>query len=275
MNYQKSKLLIKKIQDFIASLESSGGELLPMEQQLLQGYAKELFLALGGKDTPPDNSRGTSADDSTMHSAPEIQQPEAESPSTEAIGTADTELESDEAFAKMSVSQEKPPAPEEIAESHSDNGQHAENTEEPETTQAETPEEQKPQDIFAKAPKIKEIKVDSRSVSRAQAGKIIPLEVAELFHVQKAKDLSEQLSESKISDLTEAMGINEKIFTINELFDGDAALFDQTISVLHGSSSLQEAQDYLAKGVAQDLDWSSRDKKKKAKNFIKLVRRLF
>ena len=71
------------------------------------------------------------------------------------------------------------------------------------------------------------------------------------------------------------MGLNEKILTINELFSGDQELFNKTVQDLNGMSGFPEARNYLISGVAADQGWGEKAKQKKAKTFIKLVRRRY
>ncbi|MFZ1706183.1 MAG: hypothetical protein WAT79_17690 [Saprospiraceae bacterium] len=97
----------------------------------------------------------------------------------------------------------------------------------------------------------------------------------ELFAEGKMADLSDKLASQKIPDLAKAMGINEKIFTIQELFNNDNNLFNQTISQLNTLTDFQAAQTYLSNDVIPTLDWTSDKKIKKAATFIKLVRRRF
>jgi len=89
-----------------------------------------------------------------------------------------------------------------------------------------------------------------------------------------AKELSEKLSTLPISDLTKAMGLNEKIFTIKELFGDDQDLFNETMNQLNGLSSFEEAKSTLVK-IADRFEWTDKKKKKKAKNFIKLISRRY
>ena len=96
-----------------------------------------------------------------------------------------------------------------------------------------------------------------------------------LFEHHQATELSEKLSELPIQDLSKAMGLNEKIFTINELFDGDQEAFKQSIQVLNGFHSFEEAKNYLVQEIAIRYNWALPERKNKAKNFIKLVRRRY
>lgn len=100
-------------------------------------------------------------------------------------------------------------------------------------------------------------------------------EVEVLFERPPARELAEKLQELPIQDLRRAMGLNERIFTINELFGGDQNAFDQTVERLNRFTSFEQAKAYLIKEVAVPFGWTAPDKKEIAKNFIRLVRRLY
>ena len=100
-------------------------------------------------------------------------------------------------------------------------------------------------------------------------------ELEELFSFESAKELSEKLSEMPISDIRKAMGLNERIFTVNELFGGEKEVFDTTVAELNKMNSFEEAKSYLINGAATKYNWSAKDRKKKAKTFIKLVKRRY
>ncbi len=110
--------------------------------------------------------------------------------------------------------------------------------------------------------------------ARASVGLSAP-DRASLFEFKEATELSEKLSMQPIRDLTKAMGLNEKIFTINELFGGESKAFDETVKKLNTFSSFEQAAEYLSSGVAHTYDWPNRSKKKKALNFIQLVKRRY
>ena len=67
----------------------------------------------------------------------------------------------------------------------------------------------------------------------------------ELFEIKEATDLSERLSQSPIKDLNKAMGINERILTTNELFDGNGDAMKDALSTINRLSNFNEAKDYL------------------------------
>lgn len=100
-------------------------------------------------------------------------------------------------------------------------------------------------------------------------------EMEELFAFSTARELSEKLGESPITDIKKAMGLNESILTRNELFGGDQVAFDTTIAMLNQLRSFEEAKNYLIQHVGSKYDWTSKDRKGKAKIFIKLVKRRY
>jgi len=96
-----------------------------------------------------------------------------------------------------------------------------------------------------------------------------------LFDDESGNELSDKLAKRPIKDLTKAMSINERIFTVNELFGGDSDEFENLMVALNGLSSFDEAKNVLVGSVADKYDWSSKKKIKKASGFIKLVRRRY
>lgn len=99
--------------------------------------------------------------------------------------------------------------------------------------------------------------------------------VEALFAFKRAQELSEKLSELPIRDLSTALGLNEKIFTINELFGSNKDVYDRTVSAINNMNNFDEAKAYLIQNIVSTYDWTNGEKKKKAKIFIKLVRRRF
>ena len=99
--------------------------------------------------------------------------------------------------------------------------------------------------------------------------------VAAIFDIEESNDLSGKLSSTPVSDLTKAMGLNDKILTLKELFNNQNDVFDKTMSTLNGLNSFDEAKSYLAENVVPKYDWSDSSKIKKAQRFIKLVKRRY
>jgi len=103
----------------------------------------------------------------------------------------------------------------------------------------------------------------------------MPAELQPIFEKIEATELSDRLSISKVKDIGKSMGINEKIFTIKELFAGDQSLFNFVVSKLDACTSYDEAAQYLSSTIARDQKWGDASKMNKAKTFVKLVQRKF
>ena len=111
---------------------------------------------------------------------------------------------------------------------------------------------------------------------KTAAPKKMDLKHEELFTPEvESNELSQKLSLTPINDLNKAMGLNERIFTVNELFGGENAVFKSTMDALNKLSSFEEAKIYLSQNIADKYGWSSKDKRNIAKNFIKLIRRRY
>jgi hypothetical protein len=103
----------------------------------------------------------------------------------------------------------------------------------------------------------------------------IPSEISVLFEHSTGRELSDKLANTPISDLTKAFGLNDRLLTINELFAGNKAVFDEAVKDLNGMSGFDTAKSYLL-NIAVRNNWSANeDRKKQALVFIKMVRRRF
>ena len=118
--------------------------------------------------------------------------------------------------------------------------------------------------VIAEPVVVTEIKEEVVEPVFEETPKNVPQEVLDLFEFESGKELSDKLSRSPISDLTKSMGINEKIFTVQELFGGDSSLFSSAMDALNKFTSLDQAKDYLIENVAIANNWASEAKMKKA-----------
>lgn len=96
-----------------------------------------------------------------------------------------------------------------------------------------------------------------------------------LFEHKSATDLSEKLSAAPITDLKNAMGINERFLIISELFKGNKAQYDDAIETLNSFSDFEQAKNYISKILVPEFDWTNEKKINQAKTFIKKVRRRY
>jgi hypothetical protein len=99
--------------------------------------------------------------------------------------------------------------------------------------------------------------------------------MAELFQEAKVTDLSDKLANTPIKDLQKGMGINEKIFTIQELFSGNQEHFNKVISTMNECANFNDAKSFMMEEVIPKYDWTSESKIKKAVTFIRMVKRRF
>ncbi|MBK9151544.1 MAG: hypothetical protein IPM26_11300 [Saprospiraceae bacterium] len=99
--------------------------------------------------------------------------------------------------------------------------------------------------------------------------------VLELFQEAKVTDLSDKLAQTPIKDLTKAMGINEKIFTMQELFGNNQEHFNKVLTDLNNCPDYSTAKTYLMEEVIPRYNWTSDNKIKKAVTFVRMVRRRF
>ena len=99
--------------------------------------------------------------------------------------------------------------------------------------------------------------------------------LGELFTEDKVSDLSDKLGLTPIKDLSRCMGINEKIFTVQELFSSNQAHFNEVMDTLNRFTNFDDAKSYLLDNVIPKYDWTAESKLKKAGTFIKLVKRRY
>lgn len=121
------------------------------------------------------------------------------------------------------------------------------------------------------------------SVKEAAPSPVAPVAISspdlqamtELFQEAKVTDLSDKLALTPIKDLSKGMGINEKIFTIQELFANNQEHFNNVINTLNQCADFSQAKSYLMSDVIPKYDWTSENKLKKAVTFIRMVKRRF
>ena len=90
-----------------------------------------------------------------------------------------------------------------------------------------------------------------------------------------SNDPSERFAfNTRIENLHGAMSINDRVSTLNDLFNGDHVVFKETLDALNEMADFEQAKERLKK-MAFRYDWASAAKESKSKNFIKTVRRKF
>lgn len=99
--------------------------------------------------------------------------------------------------------------------------------------------------------------------------------IVKLFDIKESQEIGSRLSRLPISDISKAMGINDRILIKNDLFGGDQGLMDSTLTALNSMASFDKAKEYLMEGVATDQKWAKNSRSDRAKSFIQLVNRRF
>jgi hypothetical protein len=99
--------------------------------------------------------------------------------------------------------------------------------------------------------------------------------LAKLFELPNTDGMSGRFSHVPIESIESAMGLNERIFTLNELFGGDKVLFDTTCSALNKLNSFADARTLLMAGPAKQYKWSEPERIKMAEQFIRIVSRRY
>jgi hypothetical protein len=71
---------------------------------------------------------------------------------------------------------------------------------------------------------------------------------------QQYNELSEKLKSKAITDIGDAIGINDKFIFVKELFHGDTNMYNNTIGVLNNATNFNEAYNYLIGNFDWDMD---------------------
>lgn len=74
-------------------------------------------------------------------------------------------------------------------------------------------------------------------------------------NTEKQETIADRLKKSPIQDLKKAIGLNQKFLFINELFEGDASAYEESIEILNNAVSMAEALKYFDKNLVSDNDW--------------------
>jgi hypothetical protein len=87
------------------------------------------------------------------------------------------------------------------------------------------------------------------------------------------KEVAQKLQDVPIRDLRKAIGINDRYLFINELFNGDEAMFERSVKTLNQFSILPEAEFWMQRELRIKLGW--KEDNLLVQQFVQLVRRRF
>ena len=68
--------------------------------------------------------------------------------------------------------------------------------------------------------------------------------------IKSEKDLSSKIKSQPVTDINDAIGLNDKFFFIRELFGGNGQLFSDVVKELNGTGSMDEARKVLKNSAA-------------------------
>jgi hypothetical protein len=100
-------------------------------------------------------------------------------------------------------------------------------------------------------------------------------ELDKLFELPKVEEMSGRFSHIPIDNIEAALGLNERIFTLNELFGGNRDVFESTCTKLNNLNSFSEAKNLLLNGPARQYKWADQERVKMAEHFIRIVARRY
>ncbi len=98
---------------------------------------------------------------------------------------------------------------------------------------------------------------------------------AAIFKSPESADLATKFASGRIETIDSAMGINQRLLIVNELFGGDMQAFNTSVQQLNECSSFSEASSLLIDGPASAYGWDTSSKEKIARDFVQIVRRKY
>lgn len=93
------------------------------------------------------------------------------------------------------------------------------------------------------------------------------------LHKTTITELADRLQDVPVKDLKKAIGINDRYLYINELFNGNEAMFERTLKTLNGFSILPEAEFWIQRELKLKMGW--KEENPLVQQFIQLVKRRF
>lgn len=246
MQIEKTTILLEKINNLHKSLTQDPENISSIEKDLLKDYIKAMYELLLDDTNPVQTKQQASKTIFIREVVEQDTPPESEStaepPSSSAIREEDAPI-----AAKPEKKTYKPPRI------------------------IQVPDDPQPIEEVASTPPP-----ESPQVRHEAPASQVDDDLAELFEDENdGSDLSAKLANKPIKDLTKAISINEKIFTVNELFGGNMIDFEQTLKSLNTFTSFDKAIMTVMVDKAKEYDWTHKKRIKKARNFIKLVKRRY
>jgi hypothetical protein len=90
---------------------------------------------------------------------------------------------------------------------------------------------------------------------------------------QVKTELVEILKETPIKDLRKAIGINDRVHFINELFRGDENMYERSLKTINSFNIYAEAEYWISRELKVKLGWNNHNST--VQHFDQLVKRRF
>ena len=258
MDLTKAKRLLNKIQAFLD--DGHAQDLSRLEKDLIKSYVQQLYEAVTSDDVIVNQEKQKPAE-----IPPQKNQREEPPVKSEPPPARMTEIPKAEPV-KPFYSDHIQPVPKPDPTLHQEYKPPAikEKPVEPEP-------ESKPYQVYTPDPPKETLDTPLTHLSAKESNDVL----TKLFDLQKSEDMASRFGHVPIASIESAMGLNERIFTLNELFGGDKALFDAWCSKLNSLHSFAEAKNVLISGPARDFKWAEPERIKMAEQFIRIVSRRY
>lgn len=261
MNYKKAKTILRKLNSLLESFENLGEPLSDIESEMLLRYTDEFRKLVPLEEDMEEPELVKAIKVEKVKPAKKSKKKAPVLKVVEEVIEEEVDIEEPEV---IEVVQEV----EELVESNV------------EDAEEETVSEDEVFDVPPVVEKVVKAAAPAKKKPKAKKKSLVAteeeiVEDVDLWEKKEFTELSEKLSFSPIKNIFKSISINERIFTQNELFDGDHLVFRSTLEQLEEKATFEEAVSFLKNGVAKDQKWDSPKKIKKASQFMKLVQRRF
>jgi hypothetical protein len=244
MDLIKSQRLLVKIQAFLEN--ATGNELSRLEKDLIKSYIQQLYEAVSEDETEVVKE---------SKKQPEILTPKVQKFEPTPIPVIEVKQE----IEKVVI----PEIPKPVFEVREPVVEHKS------IQPVEIPVKPEVQPVVH----VKEVVTPTYTSEKGKLSEDVRKSLQQLFDASIQDD--SRFGHVQIANIEAALGINDRIFTLNGLFGGDKALFEATCTALNDLRSFDEATDLLIHGPAGHYNWVDPEKVKMAEHFIRIVSRRY
>ena len=135
------------------------------------------------------------------------------------------------------------------------------------------PAEVKPVEVKKDKPTLPEITAIAEAKLEPKTEEPLTINQKISAQLNKTAKLSEQLHPHGITDLKQAINLNDKLLYIKDLFNGYNLAYSEAIDILNRCQTFEEAEEFLTNNYATKNHWES--KQATVEKFHALLRRRF